>query len=154
MREIKFRAASAQAPEDVVRWIYGAYVKHLPYTPAPIANGPIPEYDYEYAIVHDGFSDWQMPRNLEATPIRPETVGEYTGLHDRNGKEIYEGDVLRDENGDLYKVKFDGGQFQPLLRYGGTQVAIESIVDMADYSSVIGNIYENPELLGARDEQK
>ncbi|KRL88614.1 hypothetical protein FC50_GL002374 [Lacticaseibacillus pantheris DSM 15945 = JCM 12539 = NBRC 106106] len=81
-------------------------------------------------------------------------MGEYTGLHDRNGKEIYEGDVLRDENGDLYKVKFDGGQFQPLLRYGGTQVAIESIVDMADYSSVIGNIYENPELLGARDEQK
>lgn len=76
---------------------------------------------------------------------------QFTGLHDQNGQEIYEGDILRDENGDLYRVKFDGGQFQPLLRYGGTQLAIESIVDMADCSSVIGNIYENPELLEARE---
>ncbi|KRL86413.1 hypothetical protein FC50_GL000935 [Lacticaseibacillus pantheris DSM 15945 = JCM 12539 = NBRC 106106] len=78
-------------------------------------------------------------------------IMQYTGLHDSNGKEIYEGDVLRDENGDLYRVKFDGGQFQPLLRYGGTQVAIESIADMADYSSVIGNIYENADLLEERN---
>lgn len=152
MRKIKFRAASARAPEDVVRWIYGAYVKHLPYTPAAISDGPIPDSDYEYAIVHDGFSDWQMPRDLEITPIRPETVGEYTGLHDQNGKEIYEGDILQDEEGDLYEVEFDDGQFQPVLRDGGAPVVSERIVDIADYSSVIGNIWENPELLEARDD--
>lgn len=147
MREIKCRAMDVRAPEGAVRWVYGAYVKHLPYTPAAISDGPIPDGDYEYAIVHDGFSDWQMPRDLEATPVRPETVGEYTGLRDQAGKEIYEGDVLQDEEGDLYAVEFDDGEFQPVLREGGAPVVSESIVDMADYSSVVGNIWENGDLL-------
>jgi uncharacterized phage protein (TIGR01671 family) len=72
---------------------------------------------------------------------------QYTGLHDRNGKEIYEGDVLRGELGSLYKVEFADGQFQPVLRYGGTQVVIESIADMANRSSVVGNMWENGDLL-------
>jgi uncharacterized phage protein (TIGR01671 family) len=77
---------------------------------------------------------------------------QYTGLYDYAGTEIYEGDVLRGELGSLYEVEFNDGQFQPALRYGGTQVVIESIADMADYSSVIGNVYQNPELLEVRRE--
>lgn len=56
MREISFRAMSAQMPEGEVQWVYGAYVKHLPYTPAPIGDDPVPaeeKIELPYFIVND-----------------------------------------------------------------------------------------------------
>lgn len=70
---------------------------------------------------------------------------QYTGLHDKNGKEIYEGDVVQydflPEGGDQRaEVVYEGRSF--CLKNGGN-----SYLPYPERMEVIGNIYENPELL-------
>jgi uncharacterized phage protein (TIGR01671 family) len=72
----------------------------------------------------------------------------YTGLKDKNGKEIYEGDVFN--LGDIrinYEVSFKDDY------YGGRQIGNKSRVGLSHWIEkieIIGNIYENPELLTAK----
>lgn len=77
---------------------------------------------------------------------------QFTGLHDKNGKEIYEGDILSISNGKAVGVvEFQNAQFH--LNYIKDEFRNWSKSKFLDeYSSshsqeVIGNIYENPELL-------
>lgn len=66
-------------------------------------------------------------------------VEQYTGLKDKNGKEIYEGDIVRVSYGYNYEVR----QF----RTGAWRIGRDDLCVWADSSEVIGNIHENPELL-------
>lgn len=70
---------------------------------------------------------------------------QFTGLKDNNGKEIYEGDVLNRVIGHTVhraSVTFEGGRFVTTHPGGGIGWTVNSST-----SEVIGNIYENPELL-------
>lgn len=69
---------------------------------------------------------------------------EWTGLQDKNGKEIYEWDILS-SRGYRLVVKFDKGIFYAET-YGGYRLSLEEILCWWE-ASYIGNIYENPELL-------
>ena len=80
------------------------------------------------------------------------TVGQYTGLKDKNGKRIFEGDILGSKYDDLYpdNVTVDVVKW---FRNGWYTQQGESLPDAMDgdgvipYSEVIGNIHDNPELL-------
>lgn len=68
---------------------------------------------------------------------------QFTGLFDRNGKEIYEGDVGKDGDDGIYEVKFDDGAFVSVYDTNVIEYLSESAKDI----EVIGNIYENPDLI-------
>lgn len=80
---------------------------------------------------------------------------QYTGLHDKNGKEIYEGDIVkyRDSTGQhIEKVIFDKGCFYAGM-HGGSSTRVAPKLINTRITEVIGNIYDNLELLGGEDER-
>ena len=92
-------------------------------------------------------ADFDLQRLLRD---RSMPVMQFTGLHDKNGKEIWEGDLVKKEDRLPYKVVFDKGCFTvaPLGEDGKWYAA--SGLYLATFHGeleVIGNIYENPELL-------
>lgn len=116
MREIKFRGKRL----DNGKWIYGSLV---------ILNGRCFIFNDECRAEVD-----------------PSTVGQYTGLKDKNGKEIYEGDILTDKYESIGVVEWQNGGF--VVNLG--DVDILQIADCFDDSYqmwTIGNIHDNPELL-------
>ena len=76
---------------------------------------------------------------------------QYTGLEDKNGKEIYEGDILFESFGErYYKVVFENGSFRAEFKGDFEEYSFDLIDVVAQGCEVLGNIYENPELLGVR----
>lgn len=82
-----------------------------------------------------------------AAIIDQESWGKFTSLHDKNGKEIYEGDVFKPRNGtpNPCKVVWEVNLGVGLRDYNGTWQGM--LVHQAIEGEVIGNIYENPELI-------
>lgn len=82
--------------------------------------------------------------------VYPETVGQYTDLTDKNGKRIFEGDIVKgDREYFTYthpygRVVYDGGQF--LIAFDDALEDIECLGAWANAVEVIGNIHDNPEL--------
>lgn len=85
--------------------------------------------------------------------VYPRTVGEYTGLTDKNGTKIFEGDIMVFLKGATrpFKIAWDGIGWK-MDRADNTRVRYATECDGIEYicsSEVIGNIYDNPELMEA-----
>lgn len=147
-RKIKFRGKQAYGGAD---WKYG----NLCGTPF-------------YTKIEEVIKDKECEKTFwtPCTQVIPETIGQFTGLLDKNGKEIYEGDILR---GDRYPFNCDGvdnylveivwcdnvcGFY--MLTHKKPNAPVRGIsrgnweqLEEDDIKSfeVIGNIYDNPELI-------
>ncbi len=85
--------------------------------------------------------------------IIPETVGMFTGLTDKNGKKIFEGDIIKvgsEDSNVLVKIgigKMNNGYYKVIGVYGEYK-GIRSVVAIVEEGyDVVGNIHDNPELL-------
>ena len=88
----------------------------------------------------------QLENHSEIESEIPEHRLQFTGLHDKNGVEIYEGDILKLDNDSLedtvVEVIFDIDEACWIVGDG-----LESLSEALPECEVIGNIYQNPELL-------
>lgn len=161
MREILFRGKR----KDNGEWVYGAYLhKTLFYGT---------ECDEHYIIEHGEFDC----DNYDGYNVVPETVGQYTGLTDKNGKRIFEGDIVKQNYSLTINARYDpdtlgfidadsieghhigvvnisshrGVGMRNPTSYDdidGTKRKTKRFVNLASYRcEVIGNIHDNPELL-------
>lgn len=100
-----------------------------------------------YAVIPN-LNDIEIGKSIGMYEVCPETVGQFTGLLDKNGKEIYEGDILlmgEDEGVRIYnKVGVKDGCFGYIGEYSG------ELLPFCNYNvteEVVGNIYDNPDLI-------
>lgn len=124
MREIKFRGHDPNNEE----WKYGSLIQY------PNGNCVIVEFDT------DG--------NELSYDAIPETVGQYTGLKDRNGKEIYEGDIVRHRGYNGMKISvvdFSDGCFN-VGRHQGSSTK-ETPMLIAANCEVVGNIHDDKDMI-------
>jgi len=132
-REIKFRGKSISTG----KWLYGCLLKNE---------------EGKFAVVKP--FKVNMDNECSCCEVDEETIGQFTGLKDKNGKEIYEGDILASEGkvigwvqggvrGYCYDVVYiDHPQWEKRWSLYGTVVN-----DYPGKLEVIGNIYDNRELL-------
>jgi uncharacterized phage protein (TIGR01671 family) len=136
MREIKFRGKRV----DNGDWVYGCYLETQMSGAYIIGSTMEAKGKKESIKMHDKL--WQHE-------VIPETVGQYTGWKDRNGVEIYEGGVVRAD------MDFGPGGYAEQIAsiywdegVGGWQF---NYFDKSTIE-VIGNIHDNPELMGEKAE--
>lgn len=91
--------------------------------------------------------------------ITPETVGQFTGLYDKNGKEIYEGDIVKMSTAmygdEIFRVSYEDNHIGAFCLCSDEQEDTSRFVSIFGrnygyepfYCEVIGNIHDNPELL-------
>lgn len=95
--------------------------------------------------LHPDFVDEGNVYFSEGFPVRQETVGQYTGLTDKNGRKIFEGDVVL-YFGEINLVEWDDFEASFFLSNEDDERCYFDAVDN-DSMFIIGNIYDNPELL-------
>lgn len=136
-REIKFRGKSKNSGE----WLYGYLFNYeLSLTAViPCINICVP------ASLEEVYSD---------CTVYSGTIGQYTGLRDKDGKEIYEGDIVSIGNSLKAVVIWFNGSFRFKDELSCKATYSEDIgAIMRDYDvCIIGNIYDNPELLKGANE--
>lgn len=140
MREILFRGKRVDNGE----WIKGFYCQ--------VADESDGGARIKQTILVPTFLCQSGFKQLE---VDSETVGQYTGLTDKNGKKIFEGDIiLVDFDGfPIYKREISFNQdVSAYVLWNGTKSKFYPMSEAPKkYSKVIGNIYDNPELLGGDD---
>ena len=139
MREILFRGKQEEG-----RWVEGAYFKHDTVKVCFSSDDP----KTRHLIIQDGFCDWGFEPPIHCVDVDPNTVGQFTGLTDKNGKKIFEGDVLLVSDTDTAIVEYDETAAMFMAVFGYTDSDYTSLCNQYPDIKIIGNIHDNPELIG------
>lgn len=130
MREIKFRGKTKDG-----RWVQGVPIKNgfgklafMCFATSDLLSCPM-EQIYKFCV-----------------EVVPETVTQYTGQYDPTATEFCEGDIIKD-NTDYWEIKFFDGAFWIVAIDGNAE---PELLCGNDYMEIIGNRYENPELMEAK----
>lgn len=124
-REIKFRGKN-----ESNQFIFGDLIQY--------ENGDTAIF--EKKITRYGYEATQISNR---TKVDKETIGQFTGLHDKNGKDVYENDLVL-VNGQIYEVVYVKGMFAIGIK-GCGYVPLKNVI-----FEIIGNIYDNKDLLEDR----
>lgn len=148
MRTIKFRGKRVDNGEWIEGYVYCGDI----YGRSTDINNAV-----EVLIINNDYDEWEVIK---------ETVGQFTGLYDKNGKEIYEGDIIKEFNGygsdnGIAKIEYDTATFDLGARHEYRQTIcgfIAKAIDNQKYNSesstqsfyekeceVIGNIHDKKE---------
>jgi uncharacterized phage protein (TIGR01671 family) len=123
MHKILFRG---KPKNELIDWVYGYYF-YSELTCKHCIMGESKDYGYN------------------CIEVIPETVGQYTGLKDKNGTKIFEGDITK------HRSNYSGNDVVAVITYtDGCFLAMadkDSGFNISDKLEVIGNIHDNPELL-------
>jgi hypothetical protein len=141
MREILFRGQTRKYGEKVRmgdgqklpgHWVYGGVLQGIG------SHSII--YGYENADNQSGVFDKRC--------VHTDTLGQFTGLTDKNGKKIFEGDILKRTNGNKYVWYVDYKNCAFCANQSNCNYSCElgELLDQIELE-VIGNIHDNPELL-------
>ncbi len=150
-RQIEFRGYDV---EDKA-WRYGYYVYHQDTTycfSEDYENGPDVRHHY---IIWDEMTDWGLPNRWLKSEVDGKSISQFSGFKDRNKKKVYDGDIVNlygyftklpkgcvkwDEKCCSYIVIYEGGVI-PICNFRSSDI------------EVIGNVYENPEMLEAKQNE-
>jgi uncharacterized phage protein (TIGR01671 family) len=131
-REIKFRGQCTPDSKYAGKWVEGSLVV----------------CDDGCALIVCALND----HNTMTYHVKPDTVGQFTGLKDCNVKEIYEGDIIESKFGIRQLIKYDDDSATflayklPLNEFdNGCHIENNWVVNFE--KKVIGNVFNNPELL-------
>ena len=133
MREIKFRAWDKNDKRIFIDpQMIDFYNKKIGYM--QYQTEYMPDTSYSIPV---GFEEFEYSELME-----------WTGLYDKNGEDIYEGDILFESFGEkYYKVVFENGSFRAEFEGDFEEHSVDLIDVVAQGCEVVGNIYENPELI-------
>ena len=135
MREFKFRGKRCDNGE----WVYGYYAR--------LRN----EFKEWHCIMTEEDASENYIKdcngyNMLYTPVNHNTVGQFTGLLDKNAREIYEGDIVKRTDGYSYIVKYEFGSFYARL-IGGDKEDVYRLALFNNKTVIVGNIHGNPDLM-------
>ena len=120
MREILFRGKA----NDTKEWIMGDLISHTYEKPNIRSIGSLSSYI-----------------------VIPETVGQFTGLTDKNGKKIFEGDIIQSLKSSVTGLVQWFPEHSAFMVWCKSANEVGFLYECADIIKVIGNIHDNPELL-------
>jgi uncharacterized phage protein (TIGR01671 family) len=128
MREILFRGKRT----DTGEWVEGLYV---------VAKDAASGVDLSLIVEPGTIMAYGELFNYNL--VNPDSISMFTGCYDKNGKKIFEGDIVRNHTGEIYEIAFMNQYSRFALRRPGTVFGWSN----PKLCEVIGNIYDNPELL-------
>ena len=114
-------------------------------------------YDSE-TYIRDGDGIWLSDDDLNVVQVQEDTVGQYRGMKDKNGEKIFEGDIVKySTTCEIFTVAWHGSfaefVISELQKPNKATRGSKNMYLVNRYCEVIGNIYDNPELLEGEENE-
>ena len=138
---------------DTKKWVIGAFMyfpKNYPYNCYEVP--PETNDDFVPLIIDTTINQYGKPNFTRSNAVYSNTISEFTGLYDKNGQPVWEGDIVKYpsgkyHSGDIGVVEYVIDSFKAHI-INNADIAYQSLTFQSNYSyEIIGNIWDNPEII-------